>query len=663
MNWEASSHGKHWCLPPSTIEEQRLKALASHLAISGSGLRLPILLRAQALVLEFSARQLQRLCRLLQRDVATESTALTYFQRVYVHHSVCSLAPDLVAICVVWLASKVTEQYVDAPAYLAAVESHTGQALPLPRLLEAEQAVLQALRFQLLVYPPFSPLEALAAALRPKLGGNDLQDLLALAEEYLHRALLSDIVLWCAPQTIAAAALVVAREELRQVGRSLPALPRSPTPFLGAPLDDACIALAWLRHADKRSVAGAERTIASLKEAPANGTASPPPEARRATKKAAGGGGRPKAGRAGDWRKDAGVLGAVAEFLPRSALWAARQVGRRWEAAVGPLLYRCCVVSPEPTNSALTSSPEAAILAAKRLSCRCTVGCQAVVIRGTPLSPTLCRLLAQRMLDLSITQLCLEAVPLTDDAVAALSPALTCLAPGLRHVALRGTGAPLSWGWLAELQGAGDGLHLELTRTGPAFPAAALRHATWVGALTLAAHPPPDSTAELCAGLAACHRLRYLSLCEAGLGPDALRAVLEALAAAAPPLHTLRLGNPAAAFPSRPPDPGRPANQLDATAAHALAAFLAGCPGLAHLDLCGLSVPIPLAVLVPPRGLALLSVSGGVADCPAGVGRLVVPAGGQAAAPAAGVEVVASVEALDTVFRRCFWPEEPEPRP
>lgn len=30
---------------------------------------------------------------------------------------------------------------------------------------------------------------------------------------------------------------------------------------------------------------------------------------------------------------------------------------------------------------ALTSSPEAAILAAKRLSCRCTVGCQAVVIR------------------------------------------------------------------------------------------------------------------------------------------------------------------------------------------------------------------------------------------------------------------------------------------
>ena len=107
MNWATSSHRKNWVLTSERLDALRTQSLVQ-LCSSAGAPTVPDAMRLQLLILQFSEMQLLRLCNLFGRQPATKFTAMMYFKRLYLSHNTCAVVPQTIAICAIWLASKVS---------------------------------------------------------------------------------------------------------------------------------------------------------------------------------------------------------------------------------------------------------------------------------------------------------------------------------------------------------------------------------------------------------------------------------------------------------------------------------------------------------------------------------------------------------------------------
>lgn len=147
LDFEESTHATRWLLSKSEIA----RADACH-AFSEQ----PMAVFKAKLLYTHYLTALGRRARVRQRAVAT---AIVYFRRFYYRFSFLDHDPLLIAPTALWVASKVEECSLQAKmlvTQLAHLDMENNYQVQ--HLLDAEFLLIEALRFDLVVYQPYLPL-------------------------------------------------------------------------------------------------------------------------------------------------------------------------------------------------------------------------------------------------------------------------------------------------------------------------------------------------------------------------------------------------------------------------------------------------------------------------------------------------------------------------
>ena len=157
LEFEDSSHASHWLFSHHEVAE----ADASH-SFSEEPM---MVFKAKLLYTQYLVG-LGRRARVRQRALAT---AIVYFRRFYYRHSFLDHDPLLIVPTALWVASKVEECSLQAKvllSHLAHLDMENNYELQ--HMLDAEFLLIEALRFELVVYQPYLPLQEYLA--QPLLG-------------------------------------------------------------------------------------------------------------------------------------------------------------------------------------------------------------------------------------------------------------------------------------------------------------------------------------------------------------------------------------------------------------------------------------------------------------------------------------------------------------
>ena len=109
-------------------------------------------------------RKLQEVCAAFKFPTKVMACAVTYFKRFYLSHSMLDYTPKHIMLTCISLACKVEENHVRASEFGKGLNEENAMTV----VLKHELVVLEALRFELVVFTPF---RAIRAALEAAGGG------------------------------------------------------------------------------------------------------------------------------------------------------------------------------------------------------------------------------------------------------------------------------------------------------------------------------------------------------------------------------------------------------------------------------------------------------------------------------------------------------------
>ncbi|KAK9809925.1 hypothetical protein WJX72_001822 [[Myrmecia] bisecta] len=104
-------------------------------------------------LLKYYQTRIQHICRGMSFPVKVQATAISFLKRFYLSFSSLDHDPKNIMLTVIYLAGKAEESYISAEEFCRVVKQDQ-QAV-----LRNELAVLQGLKFDLVVYNPYRPLE------------------------------------------------------------------------------------------------------------------------------------------------------------------------------------------------------------------------------------------------------------------------------------------------------------------------------------------------------------------------------------------------------------------------------------------------------------------------------------------------------------------------
>ncbi|KAJ1454140.1 hypothetical protein M885DRAFT_618383 [Pelagophyceae sp. CCMP2097] len=166
----------------------------------------------------------------LRRSHKVAATAIVLYKRFYLSHSVLECEPMEFALCCIFVAGKLEDEFLSATDIAAAASDGSDAASQLEAaIFRAEPLLLAGVRFDLRVAHAHRPLAALvdAAAREFKMDAKtQLPPLVDAAHEHLDALMLTDAALLEAPTPIAVCALRLAIRDLALRGTA----PLRPTP-------------------------------------------------------------------------------------------------------------------------------------------------------------------------------------------------------------------------------------------------------------------------------------------------------------------------------------------------------------------------------------------------------------------------------------------------
>ncbi|KAI1726633.1 cyclin-H [Ditylenchus destructor] len=141
-------------------------------------------------------------------------TALAYFKRFYLQHSVMEYSPRNVLITCYYLACKVDEFNVTIDQFVDNMRSGDRES-NIKTILSLEPVLMQEMGYQLTVHCPFRPFEGHILDMKTKFS-LDLDLVRPYSTEFFKKALIGDILLRYPPSQIALAAIKYGLEQIEQ---------------------------------------------------------------------------------------------------------------------------------------------------------------------------------------------------------------------------------------------------------------------------------------------------------------------------------------------------------------------------------------------------------------------------------------------------------------
>ncbi|XP_018614424.1 cyclin-H isoform X2 [Scleropages formosus] len=137
-------------------------------------------------------------------------TANMYFRRFYVNNSLMEYHPRIIMLTCAYLACKVDEFNVSSSQFVGNLqETSAGQEKALEQILEYELLLIQQLNFHLVVHNPYRPMEGFLIDLKTRyLTLENPEMLRKTADDFLNRAMLTDVGLLFSPSQIALTAVL-----------------------------------------------------------------------------------------------------------------------------------------------------------------------------------------------------------------------------------------------------------------------------------------------------------------------------------------------------------------------------------------------------------------------------------------------------------------------
>uniref|UniRef100_UPI0035901935 cyclin-H n=1 Tax=Myxine glutinosa TaxID=7769 RepID=UPI0035901935 len=173
--------------------------------------------RDEQLLVQHYERRLQEFCNSFKPSMPRSvlGIACIYFKRFYLNNSVMDHNPRNMLLTCAYLACKVDEFNVSATQFVGNLkEDECGRERALELVLGSELLLIQELSFHLTVHTPYRPLEGLLIHLKTCCPSVEHPESLRKGtEEFLQRALSTDVGLLASPSQIALAALYFAASQ------------------------------------------------------------------------------------------------------------------------------------------------------------------------------------------------------------------------------------------------------------------------------------------------------------------------------------------------------------------------------------------------------------------------------------------------------------------
>jgi cyclin H len=141
--------------------------------------------------------------------IHVEATAMLFFKRFFLAHSVMEYDITRIMVTCIFLSCKVEDYYVPLETILNRINKVSGAKFTPEEILKLELTVLEGLRFHLLVYHPFRSLYAFVHdnELKSSLKTTPVEDLYETGKQAIKKSLLTDAAFLYPPGLIALAVL------------------------------------------------------------------------------------------------------------------------------------------------------------------------------------------------------------------------------------------------------------------------------------------------------------------------------------------------------------------------------------------------------------------------------------------------------------------------
>jgi cyclin H len=136
-----------------------------------------------------------------------EATAMIYFKRFLLYHSIMQFDVNILMLTCIFLASKIEENRLKLDDYLRQVEALTKSSIEKNEIRKTELILLQGLQFDLIVYHPYRSLHGIIHDFFEPDRQGEATELYENAKKFIRESYKTDVSFLYAPGTIALAAL------------------------------------------------------------------------------------------------------------------------------------------------------------------------------------------------------------------------------------------------------------------------------------------------------------------------------------------------------------------------------------------------------------------------------------------------------------------------
>jgi len=205
-----STHAKYWSFTEDEVNARRREALNKSLA--RGELVEPISFEEQATHLRAHEYFIRQICKKPELHLPPKilATALVFFKRFYLFHSVIDYNVKFIAPTCVYVSCKIEENYIDVEDFCKIINYKPDQ------IIKLEIKVMETLKFQFVIFHPYRPLEGFVIDISTHNQYPNMDKIHACAITLLDLAMITDLVLCYPPSQIALASLKLAFREFSQ---------------------------------------------------------------------------------------------------------------------------------------------------------------------------------------------------------------------------------------------------------------------------------------------------------------------------------------------------------------------------------------------------------------------------------------------------------------
>lgn len=211
-HFKNSTHKKHWVLKSSQLQEIRTSVhsqfttkLAGHLLVQESELtQFELNIQEQEAVIINLSDNLFKAGFHLTLPPKVISTAVQYFRRFYLYHSICEFDPIHLMYTSLYVACKTEEINIGDAQRFCSYFKHTDPQ----HILKYEIVLISGIKFHLYIFAPFKPLDAILEMLKKyEMSESDLDSIKSKATSLIYDSLLTDLIYTTTPAMIAITAV------------------------------------------------------------------------------------------------------------------------------------------------------------------------------------------------------------------------------------------------------------------------------------------------------------------------------------------------------------------------------------------------------------------------------------------------------------------------